>query len=47
MRQRHKVGRRFYIEYTQNGFAGRAEVDGDLIGTDQMNLDVEIIESSK
>jgi hypothetical protein len=47
VRRRHKVGRRFYIEYTQNGFAGRVEVDGDAIGEGQMSLDVEIIESSK
>jgi len=47
VRQRHKVGRRFYLEYTQNGFAGRIEVDGDVIGRDQMSLEVEIIESSK
>jgi hypothetical protein len=45
VRQRHKVGKRFYIEYTQNGFTGRLEVDADLTGTDQMSLDVEIIES--
>lgn len=47
VRQRHKVGRRFYLEYTQNGFTGRVEVDGDVTGKDQMSLDVEIIESSK
>jgi len=47
VRQRHKVGRRFYLEYSQNGFTGRIEVDGDLIGRDQISLDVEIIESSK
>ena len=47
VRQRHKVGRRFYLEYTQNGFAGRIEVDGDVLGSDQISLDVEIIESSK
>jgi hypothetical protein len=47
VRQRHKVGKRFYIEYSQNGFAGRIEVDADVIGKDQMNLDVEIIESSR
>lgn len=47
VRSRHKVGRRFYIEYTQNEFTGRVEVDADLTGKDQMSLDVEIIESSK
>ena len=47
VRTRHKVGRRFYIEYTQNGFTGRVEIDADLTGKDQMSLDVEIIESSK
>jgi hypothetical protein len=46
VRQRHKVGRRFYIEYAQNGFTGRLEVDADVTGKDQMSLDVEIIESS-
>ncbi|MCM3873802.1 MAG: hypothetical protein ND895_24200 [Pyrinomonadaceae bacterium] len=44
-RQRHKRGRRFYIEYAQNGFTGRLEVDADVTGKDQMSLDVEIIES--
>lgn len=47
VRQRHKVGRRFYIEYAQNGFTGRLEVDADVTGNDQMSLDVEIIESSR
>jgi hypothetical protein len=47
VRQRHKVGRRFYIEYSQRGFVGRVEVDGDITGKDQLSLDVEIIESSK
>ena len=47
VRQRHKVGRRFYMEYTQGEFAGRVEVDGDVIGENQISLDVEIIESSK
>jgi hypothetical protein len=42
VRQRHKVGKRFYIEYAQNGFTGRIEVDADIIGKDQMDLDVEI-----
>jgi len=47
IRQRHKVGKRFYIEYSQNGFAGRIEVEANVIGKNQMNLDVEIIESSR
>ena len=47
VRQRHKVGRRFYIEYAQDGFTGRLEVDADVTGNDQMSLDVEIIESSR
>ncbi len=47
VRQRNKVGRRFYLEYIQNGFAGRIEVDADILGKDQMDLDVEIIESSR
>ena len=47
VRQRHKVGKRVYIEYAQNGFTGRIEVDAEFIGKDQMNLDVEIIESSR
>ena len=46
VRQRLKVGRRFYIEYAQDGFNGRLEVDADVTGKDQMSLDVEIIESS-
>jgi hypothetical protein len=46
VRQRHKVGRRFYIEYAQDGLNGRLEVDADVTGKDQMNLDVEIIERS-
>ena len=46
VRQRHKVGRRFYIEYAQDGFTGRVEVDADVTGKDQMSLDVEIIENS-
>jgi hypothetical protein len=44
--QRHKIGRRFYIEYSQQGFAGRVEVDGDIMGKDQISLDVEVIERS-
>jgi hypothetical protein len=47
VRQRHKVGKRFYLEYTQNGFAGRIEVDADLLEKDRLSLDVEIIETSK
>jgi hypothetical protein len=47
VRERHKVGRRFYLEYTQEGFAGRVEVDSDPIGKDQISLEVEIIESKK
>ena len=47
VRRRHRVGRRFYLEYTQNDFAGRIEVDGDLIAKDQLNLDVEIVERKK
>ena len=46
LRQRMKVGRRFYIEYAQDGFNGRIEVDADVTH-DQLNLDVEIIEESK
>jgi hypothetical protein len=46
VRQRHKVGKRFYIEYEQNGFTGRLEVDADVTGKDQLSLDVEIIEST-
>jgi len=46
VRQRHKVGKRFYIEYAQNGFTGRLEVDANVTGNDQLSLDVEIIESS-
>jgi len=46
-RQRHRVGKRFYIEYAQDGFTGRIEVDADVIGNDQISLDVEIIESKK
>jgi hypothetical protein len=45
--QRHKVGRRFHIEYAQDGFTGRLEVYADVTGKDQMSLDVEIIESSR
>jgi len=45
--QRHKVGKRFYIEYVQNGFTGRIEVDADVTEKNQMSLDVEIIESSR
>ena len=44
VRQNHKVGRRFYLEYTQKGFAGRIEVYCDLIEKDQIDLDVEIID---
>jgi hypothetical protein len=44
VRQNHKVGRRFYLEYIQKGFAGRIEVYCDLIEKDQIDLDVEIIE---
>jgi hypothetical protein len=47
VRQNHKVGRRFYLDYTQKGFAGRVDVHCDLIEKDQINLDVEIIERSK
>jgi hypothetical protein len=47
VRQRHKLGRRFYIEYRQKGFAGRVEVDGDVVEKGQISLDVEIIESTK
>ena len=47
VRQNHKLGRRFYLEYTQEGFAGRIEVYCDLIEKDQIDLDVEIIERSK
>ncbi|MFZ0060402.1 MAG: hypothetical protein WAL47_00010 [Pyrinomonadaceae bacterium] len=47
VRQNHKVGRRFYLEYTQKGFAGRIEVYCDLIEKDQIHLDIEIIERSK
>ncbi|MGH9907541.1 MAG: hypothetical protein ACRD8U_18380 [Pyrinomonadaceae bacterium] len=47
VRQSHKVGRRFYIEYAQDGFAARVEVDAYLIEKDQMSLDVEIIESTR
>jgi hypothetical protein len=32
VRQRHKVGRRLYIEYAQDGFTGRLEVDAMLQG---------------
>ena len=45
--QRHKVGRRFQIEYAQDGFTGRLEVYADGTGKDQMSLDVEILESSR
>jgi hypothetical protein len=47
VRQNHRVGRRFYLEYTQTGFAGRIDVHCDLIEKDQIDLDVEIIERSK
>ncbi len=47
VRQRHKIGRRFYIEYSQSGFVGRIEVDADVRGKDRLSLDVEIIESSE
>ena len=47
VRQRHKVGRRFHLEYNHRGFVGRVEVDGDIIGKDQLSLDVEIMESRK
>ena len=47
VRQRHRVGRRFYIEYVHNGFTGRVEIDADVTGKDQMSLDVEIIERSR
>lgn len=47
VRQRHKVGKRFYIEYAQDGFTGRLEVDADVTGNDRMSLDIEIIESSR
>jgi hypothetical protein len=43
---RHKVGKRFQIEYAQNGFTGRLEVYADPTGEDRMDLDVEIIERS-
>ena len=46
-RQNHRLGRRFYLEYTQKGFAGRIDVHCDLIEKDQIDLDVEIIERSK
>lgn len=46
VRQNHRVGRRFYLEYTQERFAGRIDVHCDLIEKDQINLDVEIIERS-
>ena len=45
--QRYKVGRRFHIEYAQNGFTGRLEVYADVTGNDQLDLDVEIFESSR
>ena len=47
VRQNHKVDRRFYLEYTQEGFVGRIEVYCDLIKKDQIDLDVEIIERTE
>jgi hypothetical protein len=47
LKQNHRIGRRFYIDYAQSGFTGRIEVYADLEGTDHMSLDVEIMESSK
>ena len=44
--QRHTVGRKFYIEYVQNGFTGRLEIHAEVTWKDQMSLDVEIRESS-
>jgi hypothetical protein len=41
-----RVGRRFYIEYAENVFTGRVEVDVDISANDHMTLDVELIESS-
>jgi hypothetical protein len=43
---RHEIGRRFYIEYNQEGFVGRVEVDGDIMGKEQISLDVEVMERS-
>ena len=45
LKHRHRVGKRFYLDYAQNGFAGRVEVEADVTGKDQMSLDVEIMES--
>jgi hypothetical protein len=45
--QRYKVGKRFHIEYAQDGFTGRLEVYADVTGKDQLSLDVEITESSR
>jgi hypothetical protein len=45
--QRHMIGKRFYVEYAQDGFLGRVEVDGDMMAKDQINLDVDVIETTK
>jgi outer membrane PBP1 activator LpoA protein len=43
---RHKIGKRFLIEYSQQGFVGRVEVDGDIMGKDEISVDVDVIERS-
>jgi hypothetical protein len=42
--RRHRVGRRFSIEYAQDGFVGRIEIYADRLSPNSLTLDVEIEE---
>lgn len=42
--RRHRVGRRFSVEYAQDGFVGRIEIYADRLGPNSLILDVEIEE---
>ena len=42
--RRHRVGRRFSLEYAQDGFVGRIEIYADRLGPSSLTVDVEIEE---
>ncbi|HSE23682.1 MAG TPA: hypothetical protein VLB68_18580 [Pyrinomonadaceae bacterium] len=42
--RRHRVGRRFSVEYAQDGFVGRIEIYVDRLGPSSLTVDVEIEE---
>ena len=44
--RRHRVGRRFSLEYAQDGFVGRIEIYADRLGPSSLTVDVEIEERS-